>query len=286
MQETYLGKRSPAWWIQLSIYVFLIILAILFVFPFMWIVQTSLKSADEIYATPPTWMPQELTTNNYERLIDSDAFISAMKNSLVAAGGTTILCVSFSSLAGFGFAKYKFFGREVLFIIVLGSMMIPIVVTLVPNFLLMADLGLLNSLWAIILPSAITPFAVFWMRQYISTAIPDVLMEAARLDGASELRIFLSVVRPIITPGLVSLSIWVFILSWNDFIRPLVYLLEPSKFTLPVYLSTLRFSSSQFRIALDLIAAASTLSTLPVVCFFLVSQRAFVSGATAGAIRE
>lgn len=279
-------RHPPGLWIQITTYALLLGFALLFIIPFVWIIQTSLKPLDEIYQTPPTWLPQNATLGNYITLFNSSNFVRSVQNSLVASIATTILCTGFSALAGFGFAKYRFPGKEPLFIIVLGSMMIPIIVTLVPNFLLLADLRLINTLWSIILPSAVTPFAVFWMRQYISTAVPDTLLEAARLDGAGEFRIFFSIVRPIITPGVVALSIWVFILNWNDFLRPLVYLQDPRSHTLPVYMSTLRFSATQFRLAFDLVAAAAALSTIPVLVFFILSQRAFISGATAGAIRE
>lgn len=264
----------------------LLMIAVLFLFPAFWLVQTSFKPIDEIYATPPTWTPQTFIMTNYEMLLATTNYPRVLLNSLVAAGMTTLFSIFFSALAGYAFAKYRFRGRESFFLIILASMMIPVVVTLVPNYILMAQLRLLNSLWAIILPSAITPFAIFWMRQYIGSAVPDSLIESARLDGANEFRIFLAVVLPVITPGLTALAIWVFVQSWNDFLRPLVYLQAPEVYTIPVFLSNLRFATTQFRVALDLVSAGAVLSAIPVLMLFLTAQNAFVSGATAGAVKE
>jgi ABC-type glycerol-3-phosphate transport system permease component len=264
----------------------LLTIAGLFLFPAFWLVQTSFKPIDEIYATPPTWTPHMFIMTNYEMLLATTNFPRVILNSLVAASLTTLFSVFFSALAGYAFAKYRFRGREFFFLVILASMMIPVVVTLVPNYILMAQLRLLNSLWAIILPSAITPFAIFWMRQYIGSAVPDSLIESARLDGANELRIFRSVVFPVITPGLAALAIWVFVQSWNDFLRPLVYLQAPEVYTIPVFLSNLRFATTQFRVALDLVSAGAVLSAIPVLVLFLTAQNAFVSGATAGAVKE
>jgi ABC-type glycerol-3-phosphate transport system permease component len=276
----------PPSWLRVLTYVIIIAVVLCLVFPFYWLLQTSFKPIDEIYSAPPTWFPQTFITSNYSSLFTEALFSRAMLNSLIVATATTVLSAFLSSIAGFAFAKYRFRGRNILFLIVLGSMMVPIVVTLVPNYILFAQLRLTNTLWSVILPASISPFAIFWMRQYIASAVPDSLLEAARLEGADEFQIFWRIVRPIITPGLAALAIWVFVQSWNEFLRPLVYLQQSSAFTVPLALSSLRFATTQFRISLDLISAAAVLSCIPVLLLFALAQDKFVSGATTGAVRE
>lgn len=277
------ATSRPARWF---LYGFILFTVVVLLFPFYWVVQTSLKPIDEIYTAPPTWIPQTFTLGSYMELLNETPFARATLNSIVVAVTTTVLSSIFSAVAGFAFAKYQFRGKEPLFLVVLGSMMIPVVVTLIPNYILFVQLRLVNTLWSVILPAAVAPFAIFWMRQYISGAISDNLLEAARLDGANELQIYWKIVQPVITPGLAALAIWVFVQSWNEFLRPLVYLQETTTYTIPIVLSSIRFASTQYRISLDLVAAGAVLSSVPVLLMFVFAQDTFVNGATAGAVKE
>jgi multiple sugar transport system permease protein len=248
--------------------------------PFIWMALSSFKTEGEIRADPPTFLPDNPTLDNYDVLFTRLDFPLYFTNSVVVAVVTTLGNLLFCSAAGYALAKLRFPGKRVLFLIVLGTIMVPSVVTMVPLFVLSSNLGLVNSLAGLILPFLAQAFGVFLMRQFI-TSIPDDLLEAARIDGASELRIYWQIVLPLCRPALATLGILTFLASWNNFLWPLVAATTEDKYTLPVALALYSIGQNQTRY--DLLLAGSVVIVLPVLIVFFLLQRHFVRGiATTG----
>jgi cellobiose transport system permease protein len=189
----------------------------------------------------------------------------------------------FAAAAGYAFGKLQFRGRNAIFLVLLLTMMIPPLVTVPVNFILMSKLGLINTLWAVILPQLAPAFGIFWMRQYAITSIPDTVLEAAEIDGAGTLRTFWTVGLPMMRPGLAGLAIYLFMMGWNQFLLPLTYLQSNEKQTYTVFLSNLNSSYAQPQTNLAL--ATAILSTIPLLLVFVFGQRHFVAGLTAGAVK-
>ncbi len=248
--------------------------------PFIWMALSSFKTDAEIRADPPTFLPQDGTLGSYDILLNRLDFPTYFTNSVVVAILTTVGNLLFCSAAGYALAKLAFPGKRVLFLIVLGTIMVPSVVTMVPLFVLSSNLGLVNSLAGLILPFLAQAFGVFLMRQFI-VSIPNDLLEAARIDGANELRIFWQIVLPLCRPALATLGILTFLASWNNFLWPLVAATTEDKYTLPVALAL--YSIGQNETRYDLLLAGSVIIVLPVLIVFLLLQRHFVRGiATTG----
>jgi multiple sugar transport system permease protein len=248
--------------------------------PFLWMVLSSFKPEAEIRANPPTWWPQDATLGNYGKLFDQLDFPTYFTNSAVVAVLTTVGNLLFCSAAGYALAKIPFAGKKVLFGIVLGTLMVPSIVTMVPLFVLSSNLGLVNTLAGLILPFLAQAFGVFLMRQFIQS-IPDDLLEAARIDGANELRIFWQIVLPLCRPALATLGILTFLASWNNFLWPLVAATEEETYTLPVALAL--YAIGQNRTDYDILLAGAVVIVLPVLIVFILLQRHFVRGiATTG----
>ncbi len=260
----------------------LAVLALALLFPLYWLVSTSFLPRESILSANQTLVVHDPTLGNYRELLDTTSFGRSIWNSLLVAAAVTIGGVYLNTLAGFAFAKYTFRGRNILFAAVLSTMMIPLVVTVIPNFLLLSRIGLIGSLFSVILPQLALPFGVFWMRQYIDGALPISLLEAGRIDGASELTMFRRVVLPIAAPGMAALAIWLFLNSWNALLLPLAYLQTNEAATYPVFLAGLK---GFYTPPTHLLIAASVLSTLPVVAVYAFAQKRFVSGLTAGGIK-
>lgn len=248
--------------------------------PFVWMLLSSFKPEGEIRANPPTLLPEDPTLANYGTLFDRLDFPTYFTNSVVVAVVTTVGNLLFCSAAGYALAKLPFPGRRLLFGAVLGTLMVPSIVTLVPLFVLSSNLGLVNTLAGLILPYLAQAFGVFLMRQFIQS-IPNDLLEAARIDGASELRVYWQVVLPLCRPALATLGILTFLASWNNFLWPLVAATEESTYTLPVALAL--YAIGQNRTEYDLLLAGSVVVVLPVLVVFVLLQRHFVRGiATTG----
>lgn len=248
--------------------------------PFIWMALSSLKPEKEIRADPPTFFPQDPTIGNYQTLLDRMDFPTYFTNSVVVAVLTTLGNLLFCSAAGYALAKLDFPGKRALFLTVMGTIMVPSIVTMVPLFVLSSDLGLTKSLAALILPFLAQAFGVFLMRQFI-LSIPDDLLEAARIDGASELRIYAQIVLPLCRPALATLGILTFLASWNNFLWPLVAAATEEHYTLPVALALYAIGQNTTRY--DLLLAGSVVVVLPVLIVFLLLQRHFVRGiATTG----
>jgi multiple sugar transport system permease protein len=264
------------WWL----YLLLLGGLVLVVGPFVWMVLGSFKPNPEFLRSPPTWIPEAPTFENYRRLFDELDFPRFFTNSAVVATAVTAGNLVFCSMVGYALAKLRFYGRDKLFVLILATMMIPGSVTVIPLYVLMAGLGLTNNYGGLILPFLATAFGVFLMRQFM-LSIPDELLEAARIDGASELRIFWQVVFPLATPALATLGILSFLGSWNSFFWPLIIATDDDMFTLPVALAT--FATGQYQAEHGLLMAGSVVIILPVLIVFILLQRLFTEGiATTG----
>ena len=258
-----------------TVYVVLTVGLILMVLPFVWMVLSSLKTDAEVIATPPTWWPHDITLDNYRTLFTKLDFPRYFLNSVIVAGAVTIGNVVFCSMLGYALAKLEFPGKKVVFGLVLATLMIPGVVTFIPLFILTTNLGLTDTLPGMFLPFLAGPFGVFLMRQFIS-GLPDELIQAARVDGAGELRIFRSIVMPLCGPAVATLGILTFLTSWNNFLWPLVVAQNEDKYTLPVALAL--YSVGQNATKYGLLLAGAVVVVIPVIAIFLVLQRRIMQG--------
>ena len=263
-------------------YGLLIAVSAFMILPFIWMVSTSLKPADEIFAIPPIIISPNSSLNAYVYLQEQYNILGIVWNTFVVAFGATMLRLFFCALGGYGFAKFKFPGQGALFAFLLGTMVIPSVVTLVPVYIIMRDLKWIDTFWPLIIPGAANAFGIFFMRQYIMS-VSNELMDAARIDGAGEFTIFWRIILPIIAPGLTSLGLIFFMGSWNDFLGPLIYMKSPEHFTLPLIIRSL--VGPVGRTVYDVQMATSVISLIPLLIIFLIFQRRFVEGITAGAIK-
>ena len=242
--------------------------------PVVWAVLSSLKTPTELAARPPTILPRHPSLANYTDALGSFNFAHYFLNSLTVTVAATALTLTINSMAAYALAKYNFRGRDTLFLITLATIMIPLQVILLPVYQVVSSLGLVNSLWGMIIPPAATPTGVFLLRQYMLT-LPDEMIEAARIDGAGEFRIFLRIVLPLCRPALAVVAIFSVIWRWNDFLWPLIVAQDEDVYTLPVALA--RFSS-QLVVPFNLVLAMSVMSILPVIVIFLFLQRHIIGG--------
>jgi multiple sugar transport system permease protein len=262
--------RTPRW-----LYAVLAVGLVLVVVPFVWMLTSSVKPEAEVRAVPPTWWPQTVTADNYDALFTRLDFPTYFLNSAIVALAVTLGNVVFCSMLGYALAKLDFPGKRVLFVVVLGTLMVPGVVTFVPLFVLTTNLGLTNTLPGMILPFLAGPFGVFLMRQYV-LGLPDELIQAARVDGAGELTIFARVIMPLCGPALATLAVLTFLTSWNNFLWPLVVATSEDKYTLPVALAL--YAVGQNATQYGLLLAGSVVVVLPVLVVFLLLQRHIVQG--------
>ncbi len=248
--------------------------------PFVWMALSSVKPEREIRQVPPTWWPETFTLDNFRELFSRLDFPLYFFNSGLVAALVTVGNLLFCSLVGYALAKLRYPGKRVLLLAVLGMLMVPGMVTFVPQFVLVSNMGLTNTYAGLILPFLVGPFGVFLMRQFLQS-IPDDLIEAARVDGAGEFRIFWRVVLPLCRPALATLGILTFLASWNNFLWPLVVATTEDKYTLPVALAL--YSVGQNRTDYGLLLAGAVVVVLPVLIVFVLLQRHFLRGiATTG----
>jgi len=277
LREAGAPKRSNA---SIVLYIILTLGLIAMVAPFVWMVLGSFKPQAEFLRLPPTWLPENPTTDNYQRLIDQLDMPRFFFNSTVVAAAVTAGNLIFSPMLGYALAKLRFLGKGALLGLVLATLMLQGAALLVPLFVLMSALGLVNTYPALVLPFLAGPFGVFLTRQFFS-GLPDELLEAARIDGASEFRIFWTVAMPLAGPVLATLGILTFLGSWNSFIYPLVMAQEPEMYTLPVALAT--FATGQYQADHGMLMAGALVLILPVLIIFVLLQRWITEGiATTG----
>jgi len=265
-----------------TLYAVLIGSALLVSFPFYYtLVTMTHRSADILTIPPPLWFGNDLVLN-YTELLDALPFWNALFNSLAISTIHTVLVLFFCSLAGYGFAKFQFPGREPLFAFLLATLMVPAAIGVIPLFIVFRNLGWINTWNPLIIPGIANAFGIFWMRQYITSAVPVDMMDAARIDGAHEFRIYWNIIVPVIVPALAALAILTFMGKWNEFQMPLLILKDEAKYTLPVALSTLR-SLRGTEIGVQILGAAGAI--IPILTVFILASRQFMSGLTAGAVK-
>ena len=275
MLQTSKSSTSRGW-----LYVVLGVAFVAVVTPFVWMILGSFKGQGELLRVPPTWLPESPSLNNYRDLFSKQSFLRYFVNSTVVAVAVTFGNLLFCSMLGYALAKLEFRGKRLVFGLVMGTLMVPGMVTFVPLFVMVANLGLVDSYPGLILPFLVTPFGVFLMRQFMTT-LPDDLLDAGRVDGAGELRIFRQIILPLCGPALATLGILSFLGSWNSFLWPLVVAQTQEHYTLPVALAL--FSTGQNVTNYGLLLAGATVVVLPILIVFLIFQRRFIEGiATTG----
>jgi ABC-type glycerol-3-phosphate transport system permease component len=270
---------------RLLAHLFLGVLAIVFLFPFYWLLISAFKSKDQIFASPPQFFPSPWRFSNFRDALDAPNtdLLRSFMNSVIITAGHCGLALFLCSLAGYAFAKYpKAPGRDPLFTFVLGTMMIPFAVLVIPLYVIMMKLHAVNTYWAMIIPGAANAFGIFWMRQYITSNVHDDLIDAARIDGCSEFGIYARLVVPIIKPALAALGILTVIFAWNNLMLAFLFMRTKEMYTLPLVIYLL---NGETRIPYGIVMAGSLMATLPLVLAFLLFQRYFIEGITAGAIK-
>jgi multiple sugar transport system permease protein len=270
------SSQGGRWWLYLLLTVALVAV----IAPFVWMVLGSFKGEGELRQVPPTWLPESASLDNYTQLFSKLNFGQFFTNSIVVAVVVTAGNLVFCSMLGYALAMLDFRGKKAIFIAVMGTLMIPGVVTFVPLFVLVANAGLVNTLPGLFLPFLVSPFGVFLMRQFI-LGLPRDLLDAGRVDGAGELRIFWKIILPLCGPALATLGILTFLGSWNNFLWPLVVAQSEDKYTLPVALAL--YSTGQNSTNYGLLLAGATVVIIPILVVFLIFQKRFIEGiATTG----
>jgi multiple sugar transport system permease protein len=256
--------------------------ALLTAAPLLWMVAASMMRAGEASSFPPPLLPSEPTLDHYRTLLAQGGIGRQFANSLGLAVAATLLSTTFNTLAGYAFAKLRFKGRDAIFTLLIGALVIPAQVAMLPLFLMLKGMGLVNSYAGVLVPSLAGIFGIFLVRQY-ARGIPDELLEAARIDGAGEFRIFFTIVLPLLTPVLATLAVFAFLGSWNDFMWPLIVLTEGELHTLPVALASLSREHVQ---DIELMMAGAVITVLPVLALFLLLQRYYLQGLTLGGVKQ
>ena len=276
-------KQKKAWFGKSLIYVGLIALTIACIIPFLMMIINATRSNEEVLSGF-SLIPGNSLAENYAALSSYVNIWSGFKNSLIIAVLVTVLSGYFSAMTAFGFAFYQFKGKNVLFVFMLVMMMIPGQLGLIGFYELSKNLGLLDSFIPLIVPAIASPFTVFFVRQYLQTVMHPSLIEAARMDGASEMRIFHTIALPMMMPAIATMSIFTFIGSWNNYIMPLVLLFSPEKYTLPVLMGFLK--GSQVAENLGSLYLGIAISVVPIMIAFLFLSKYIVSSISAGAVKE
>ena len=264
-------------------YLMLTLASVVAALPFIWMVFGSFKSGREIRQVPPTFFPEEFTLENYQTILNDEDLPLGLfyRNSAIIAFANVVTVLFTSSLVGYIFAKFEFKSKKILFWFILATMMLPFQVRMIPGYLILAKLGLINNLWGLIIPSAVDAFGIFLFRQF-ALSVPNELLDAARVDGASEFRIYRSIVLPELGPALATFGMLSFMFSWNAYLWPLIILTEQNVRTLPIILT---WYSNQHGSQPHLTMAASVLVIAPVLLVFMLTQRWIVKGITLTGIK-
>jgi ABC-type glycerol-3-phosphate transport system permease component len=265
----------------LLVHLVLLAVALAVIVPLYWMVKSALGTNEEIFASPVPWLPRSLHPENFPQGLASNQFPRFFLNSFLVAAAVTVTTVVTSALAGYGFAKFEFPGKGLAFAFVLAALMVPFQAIVIPLFILVRELGWLNSYAGLIVPGAVSGFGIFLMRQFMSR-VPNELIEAARIDGAGELQVFVLVVLPMARASLASLAVLTFLASWNNFLWPLIVAQKPAMNTVPLGLA--QFRGSYFTNYVQLLAVA-TLAALPVVVLYAFMQRQIVGSFASSGIK-
>lgn len=277
--KSRMGLRAKNQVVRIVVITTLVVAACAFLLPLAWMLSTSLKPKEQIFVYPLIWVPRPFVWENYLRAWQNPSFhyLLFTRNSLYYAGMSTIGILLSCSLVAYSFARLRWWGRDFFFIVTLAVMMIPYPVTLIPRYLMFSAVGWVNSFKPLIVPDFLgNAFFIFLLRQFFMT-IPADLSNAAKIDGASELQIYALIVLPLAKSALVTVALFTFLFVWNDFLGPLIYLTDGDKYTLSVGLAAFR---GQYRTQWDLMMAAATLVTVPIVVVFFFAQRQFIEGIT------
>jgi len=251
-------------------FLFLIIVTVVYMAPFFWMISTSLKPNYELYDFPPRLMPSRMDFSNYLKAVQRFPFFVYFRNSLIITGGAILGTLLSCPLVAYGLSILQWKGREIIFFLILSTIMLPNIVTLIPTFLIFRKLNMINTFWPLILPSFFGhPFYIFLIRQFLLT-LPRDLFEAAKIDGASEFQIYLKVALPLIKPILLIVALFQFISSWNDYLGPLIYLMDEKKY--PLALGLPQFLD-RYGTLWNQMMAAATIAVIPTIIFFIFAQR-------------
>jgi multiple sugar transport system permease protein len=274
--------RRPFSWLRLLAWVVLILTTLISLWPMYWLFVTALTPTEFTIKTPPDIIPLHASFDNFARLfMRARNYWRWFANSLIVGSAITLFHMVFDTMSGYAFAKRRFPGRNIMFWMILSTLMIPDHVTLVPKYIVARNLGLLDSLWAVFLPGTAAVFGIFLMRQYIQT-LPSELEDAGRIDGATEWGVFWHIILPMCKPALGALAIFTFVRQWNDFLWPLIVLQKSTNYTLPVGVASLQ---GEFGNDYGVIFAGAALAALPMIVFFLAFQRYFLEGVRMGAVK-
>ncbi|AFH48900.1 ABC-type sugar transport system permease subunit [Ignavibacterium album JCM 16511] len=267
---------------KIILHTVLILIAVVTLIPFLWMISASFMLDGHASVFPPRFLPDQFTLVQYERLFERLSIARNFFNSLVLSILVTFISLTFNSMAGYAFAKYKFKGKDKLFNLLISSMIIPAQVTMLPLFLMLKWMGFINTYMAIIIPGLANIFGIFLIRQYCFS-IPDSLIEAARIDGADDFLIYRKIILPLLTPVLATLAIFTFLGTWNDFLWPLIVMTDDSMYTLPVALANLMLEHAKDP---ELMMAGSVVTILPVIIVFLALQKYYLKGIMMGSVKE
>ena len=262
-------------------YIVAVLLAVVALVPFVWMISTSLKSRGALMSIPIEWIPAEPTLDAYGEVFSRFPFLKTIGNSLFITCSFTLLTIISASMAAFAFAKIRFRGSQLVLGLYLATMMIPTQVTMIPLFVVMNKLGLIDSYASVILPGIFKPFAVFMLVQQMR-AIPNDFLDAARIDGAGIFQVYRRIALPMCAPTIATLAVTTFMESWNDYLWPLLMLTDRNKMTLPIALSTL---NGQYNTEYNVLMAGSLISMIPIVIIYLCAQKQFKNGLMAGGIK-
>ncbi len=269
-------------WGGLGTHTILVVAVLVSVFPFVWTVVMATNTTTDIYHSPPKLTPGSHLLDNIGNVLANVDFFGSMLNTLIVACVTTALVVFIDSLAAFAFAKFDFPGRRVLFGLLLVFMMLPLQLGTLPQFIIMSQIGWVGTLQALVPPALANAFGIFWMRQYAQNSLPDELLDAGRIDGAGFFRLYWQVALPLFRPALAFLGIFTFIHLWNDYIWPLVVLVNPDRLTLQVALANLNVA---YNTDYAVVMAGALMSVIPLIVVFLIGARHFLRDLAAGATK-
>lgn len=261
---------------------FVMLITILFLIPIYWLIISSFKTGAEVTAVPVTLFPQKIIFDNFYYVWKFLKFDLTFLNTILVCVPVTFFIVVFSTMAGYALAKKEFPGKNMVMSLLIATMVIPATVLLLPLFFIINSFGMYDSLLGLVIPFSVTVFGIFFMKQYISD-IPDDIIKAANIDGASEFQIFTKVILPLSKPGIMTLAIIEFVNNWNSFTMPLVLINSPDKYTLPLKLTQLVQSQESLNWAQ--IMAANLLTVIPVIIIFLILQKYIIKGVMAGAVK-
>ncbi|HQN27653.1 MAG TPA: carbohydrate ABC transporter permease [Mesotoga sp.] len=257
-------------------YVLLIIFAFIMLMPFVWMLLSTFKDQRELFKFPPKFLPKKFSLNNYIEVFKTVPFVRYYLNSLLVTFTSVVLNLFSSSLAGFAFAKYRFRGREIIFKVILGAMMIPFPVTIIPLYIMVYDLGLVDSYFALIMTGSVSIFGTFLMRQFIVN-IPDDLLDAARIDGSSEFGTYVRIILPNLRAPLSALAVFSFMSTWNAFLWPLLVVNDDSHRTVQL---GVQFFTQRYGDLIHLQITAAAMAIIPIIVLYLFLQRQFIQGIT------